>query len=84
MKFNSSRAIFNENYYLNIPVIQRCIRVACGIRFDIKESISQPAMTASRINTKWQWSPVDKAKSSRRYLTAAAFRTKPVLVQFSC
>ncbi len=55
--------------YGNFPTLTNGIEhVGVEIRFEIAKNILQPSRSASHLNIKWQWSPVDETNSSRRYL----------------
>jgi uncharacterized protein (TIGR03067 family) len=56
--------------YSNFPTVTNGIeQVGIEIRFEMMaKNISQPSPSGTHLNSKWKWTPVDKAKSSCRYL----------------
>jgi serine/threonine protein kinase len=55
--------------YSSFPTVTNGIeQVGIEIRFEMAKNISQPSPSGTHLNSKWKWTPVDKAKSSCRYL----------------
>ncbi len=55
--------------YDSFPTITNGIeQVGVEIRFEMAKNIPQPSPSGTHLNSKWKWTPVDKAKLSCRYL----------------
>ncbi len=70
--------------YDSFPTVTNGIeQVGVEIRFEMAKNIPQPSLSGSHLNSKWKWTPVDKVKSTCRYLIvngqARAFVNESVL-----
>ena len=55
--------------YDSFPTVTNGIeQVGVEIRFEIAKNIPQPSLSGTHLNSKWKWTPVDKGKSTCRYL----------------